>query len=193
MMEDIELKKHPETGVLVPEEWKPIEGYDGWYEVSNYGRVRSWHKWGRGKGRSDKPRLLSISKKSDGYLKTSLNDRNSNRHTYVIHRLVAESFVPNLEEKLEINHKDGIKTNNFYLNLEWCTRKENINHAIESGLINIRGEKCGKAKLSKEDVLEIKDLYDTGDYYQREIGEMYGIDPTQVSRIISGKRWGHIS
>lgn len=189
-MQDFELKRHPETGVLVPEKWIPIERYDRWYDVSTYGRVRSWKD--NGWGRLEEPRLFKTPKNNSGYKSVSLSDRGDST-THLIHRLVAQTFVPNPEDKPEVNHKDGDKENNFYLNLEWCTKLENESHCSESGLRNpVRGEKHPDARLTEEDVLEIRELYGTGDYYQREIGKMFGVSARHISSIVTRKKWKHI-
>ena len=107
------------------EEWKNIPGYDEMYQVSNYGRVRSWknNKWGR----STTPSILSLRTDKKGYLRVNLWE-NNNCKNFQVHRLVAESFVSNPNNKPQINHKNGIKDDNAPKNLEWCTCKENINH-----------------------------------------------------------------
>lgn len=92
----------------------------------------------------------------DGYEKVALVSTDNKRHRYSVHRLVLENFdpVPNMD-KLQVNHKDGDKTNNFLENLEWCTCKENIEHAIKNGLRhNQRGENNNASKINEEQVKE---------------------------------------
>ena len=101
-----------------PEEWKPIPGYDGKYEVSSYGRVKSY------KYNSD-GRILSPGNNGSGYYFVYLcKDGKAKQRT--IHRLVAEAFIPNPSNFLEINHKDEDKGNNHVTNLEWCSRGYNL-------------------------------------------------------------------
>lgn len=104
------------------EVWKPVVGYEGLYEVSNIGRVRSinYHKSGKAK-------VMSPSFNTWGYLIVDLR-KNNKRHSYTVHRLVALAFIPNPDNLPEINHKNEIKYDNTVENLEWCTRKYNINY-----------------------------------------------------------------
>lgn len=104
------------------EVWKPVVGYEGLYEVSNIGRVRSinFHKSGKAK-------VMRPSFNTWGYLIVDLR-KNNKRHSYTVHRLVALAFIPNPDNLPEINHKNEIKYDNTVENLEWCTRKYNINY-----------------------------------------------------------------
>lgn len=121
------------------EEWKPVVGYLGVYEVSNHGRIKSVDRaimvedFNRTYERSDKGKELSLNKHTQGYLTCSLT-RNSITKTKYVHRLVAEAFLPNFNNHPMVNHIDGNKTNNCVENLEWCTSKENVIHSYETGL-----------------------------------------------------------
>lgn len=107
------------------EEWRPVVGYEGLYEVSNLGRVRSLPRW-----RSHQQKLvLRCSSNNSGYQQVHLSTHNKQK-SMTVHRLVAQAFIPNPENKPEINHIDGDKTNNKIDNLEWVNRKENVHHAI---------------------------------------------------------------
>jgi hypothetical protein len=120
---------------LEGEIWADIEGYSGRYQISNKGRVKSTKgKRINKKGivREVREVLLCLSI-NDGYPALSL--WNGYRlDFYKVHRLVALAFIPRVENKLYVNHKDGVKTNNCVENLEWCTPKENVRHAIDMGL-----------------------------------------------------------
>lgn len=108
------------------EEWKKVVGYEGLYEISNFGRVLS-----KGSVRNERlywPKILSCSMQN-GYLAVGLKGR---RH--YVHRLVAEAFLGPCPEGCEVNHRDGVKTNNVPENLEWITRSQNSHHAIAHGL-----------------------------------------------------------
>ena len=112
-----------------PEIWKDIKGYEGKYEISNFGRVKSHVKIGT--PTYYKTPILS----TPGYYTVCLSKDGKVSRSVGIHRLVAEAFVENTDKtKTEVNHKDGDKLNNYYENLEWVTRKENNEHAIKSGL-----------------------------------------------------------
>lgn len=106
------------------ETWKDIEGYEGLYQVSTLGRVKSFH--GRG---GVSVRILHSQKRSHGYLGVTLAKDKVQTH-YMIHRLVAEAFIDNPYNYPQVNHKDEDKTNNRVDNLEWCTAKYNSNYGI---------------------------------------------------------------
>ena len=125
-----------EEVLFMNEIWKDIEGYEGLYQVSSFGRVK----------RVTTGRILKGSKDKDGYLVVGLY-KNNTKSTKKIHRLVAQAFIPNHEHKPEINHIDEDKTNNKVSNLEWITRKENLNHGT-------RNERAGKA-ISKSNSIAI--------------------------------------
>lgn len=110
------------------EVWKDVVGYEGLYRVSNIGRVMSYDKMvisGQGAKRFYPAALLSELKNTDGYRHNGFYKDNTCR-SRMIHRLVALAFIPNPANKPQINHINGIKTDNRVENLEWCTRSENI-------------------------------------------------------------------
>ncbi len=104
--------------------WKDIKGYEGLYQVSNFGNIRNSNF-----------KLLKTSGKR--YLKVGLT-KNKKCKFVDVHRLVAIAFVPNLYNKSQVNHKNGNKKDNRFNNLEWCSPKENINHAFSNNLIKTR-------------------------------------------------------
>ncbi len=117
-----------------------------------------------------------------------------NKYTsFMIHRLVAKAFVPNPESKPEVNHKDGNKTNNSADNLEWVTTKENKRHACDAGLFDNRGSKNGCAKLSEEQVIEIRRLYATKAYRQQDLGDRFGVSQTMIGGIVRRVCWKHVA
>ena len=122
--------------------WKPIKNYEGYYEVSNLGNVRSLTRsvnYSSGWVVIKKGRKLKLGKDCDGYPQVVLY-YNKKPKTYKVHFLVASTFIPNQENKSTVNHKDGIKTNNGMLNLEWAMVKENVQHSYDTGLkFAIRG------------------------------------------------------
>lgn len=120
------------------EEWAHINGYDGLYIISNLGRVKRYKKgyW----------KTLKPTKNNHGYLTVQLS-KNGKVSKYKIHRLVALHFIPNLENKSEVNHIDENKENNAVSNLEWTTHKENLNH----GTRNERASKTMKEKFKNGD------------------------------------------
>ena len=129
---------------MIEEIWRPVVGYEGLYEVSSYGRVKSLEKsYIRKNGviNHKSERILIPGKDKGGYLQVSLYC-NGERHMKKIHRLVAQAFIPNQDNLPQVNHKDEDKTNNRVDNLEWCDGKYNINYgscidrALETRLKN---------------------------------------------------------
>lgn len=116
------------------EEWRDIKGYEGRYQVSNLGRVKSL---ARKKGWCiAKERMLTLWEQHKGYLVADLADGNGHRKHKVAHRLVAEAFIPNPDNKPQVNHKNGDKHDNRVENLEWITNYENHIHKVYSLGVN---------------------------------------------------------
>lgn len=147
---------------MILEQWKDIKGYEGLYQVSNYGRVK--RKYNNGKIRILKP--IST---NNGYLRVSLS-KNSVNNTYFVHRLVAQAFILNPENKPEVNHIDGDKTNNKIENLEWCTRSENIQHAFYTGLNQIDPALIGKSSSKPVRCITTNIVYDSTMDVERRLG-----------------------
>jgi hypothetical protein len=164
------------------EEWKDIKGYDGVYQISNMGRVKSFHK--------KQPKMLKPIYFGD-YLGVQLCG-NGVKNKHYIHRLVVESFLTNTHEKNQVNHKDGNKINNVLSNLEWCTASENRRHAVDNGLLMVLGEDNPQSKLTETDVVDIINTYNVGVFSQHEIARAFGIGVMQINRIVNGKAWTHI-
>ena len=108
--------------------WKDIKGYEGKYQISNKGNIRSLNY-----RRTGKTKILQPGKDKDGYLLIGLR-KDGKKKTYKIHRLVAEAFLENPNKKPQINHIDGNKQNNHISNHEWTTNKENMAHSYTNGL-----------------------------------------------------------
>lgn len=131
--------------------WKDIEGYEGLYQVSNFGRVKSLERLVKSNNnnyRIVKEKILKQNQDKDGYRIISLNKNNKGK-SYRLHRLVAEAFIPNPNNYLVVNHKDENKENNYVDNLEWCTIHYN----------NIYGHRIEKAKKNKNIPLKQCDLF----------------------------------
>ena len=111
--------------------WKPITGFEGLYEVSNTGKIKSLTRK-LNDGRIWKGRIMSTPL-SLGYPSVSLR-KEGKYYKQRVHRIVGKEFVEGYQKGLFINHKDGIKTNNNYTNLEWCTIADNLKHAHKTGL-----------------------------------------------------------
>jgi hypothetical protein len=131
MSEELIIKKRE------PEIWKDIDGYDGFYQVSSWGRIKSLGRWVACKGgqKFNKERIRKDCN-SHGYRNITLCKENKS-HSFLLHIVVANAFVENPENLPQVNHLDGDKTNNYYKNLEWCTGSENMQHAADNGLLNL--------------------------------------------------------
>ncbi len=128
----------------------------------------------------------------DGLYSVS-NCRNNTQKHKRVNRLVAIAFVPNINNKPQVNHKDGNKLNNKIENLEWVTSSENKIHSIEMGLVNAsKGEKHWNVKLNIQDVYEIRSLRKSGGLY-REIAEKFKVNTSTIADIIKKRTWIHIA
>lgn len=164
------------------EEWKDIEKYVGLYQISNLGRVKSFH--------GKKERILHPCGKA--YLGVTLCKKENGKVVHSrreIHRLVATHFINNNENKPFTNHKNGNKHDNRVENLEWCTAKENTDHAISNRLLKVNGINNPMAKINKEIAVKIRSKYKTGKYSQQMLGNEFGLSQSHVGQIIKGNFW----
>ena len=158
------------------EQWANVVGFEGIYEVSNHGNIRSV--------KSGQLKKITEDKKTN---RPFLNLWKNNKQTVVrVHKLVLEAFVGKCPEGLECCHNDGNSFNNHIDNLRWDTHKSNIHDRIKHGTSN-RGERCGTAKLTLDQVKSIR----KDDRLQRLIAKDFGIAESMVSRIKNGVRWQH--
>lgn len=158
------------------EKWKAISDK---YQVSTFGRVKSfWRK---------EPRILKPTLDKDGYLNICLivDNQKLTRH---IHRLVATAFIPNPENKTQVNHVFGCKLNCHVSNLEWNTPAENRKHAFATGLqIALRGEDCPWAKLQNENIIYIRGNPDN--LSRKGLAEKFDVCEGTISEIQLGQKW----
>ncbi len=147
---------------MYEEIWKDIEGYKGLYQISNFGRVKSFYKF----------KILKSRPNGKGYLRVHLSN-NFIVTDYYIHRLVAQAFILNPNNYHCINHIDGNKSNNHYKNLEWCSYSENNQHSYDIGLKK-SGEEHYRSKLSNNDVKEMKNLSKLG-WKSKDIAKKFNV------------------
>lgn len=159
------------------EEWKDIDGYEELYQVSNYGRVKSFDRWVIGKSNSKRFIKGKILKTvgNNGYQHVLLC-KNGKWKWFYVHRLVAQAFIPNPYNLPEINHRDECKTNNFYVNLEWCDRVYNLTYGSRIEQIS---KKVQQYSLNGELIAEYPSTHEV----ERQLGYNQG----SISQCCNGK------
>lgn len=171
---------------------KPIKDHDGYFIDEDGQAYCNLGKGNRRTGKRVEPYPLTPRPTKKGYLRIcARNDNTNKRDDLYIHKLVGENFIPNPDSLPEINHKHGNKNDNRKSELEWCTRKENIQHAIDTGLHKQKGEDNWMAKLTQEEVREIRKQYipQDPDFGGRALAEHYGVRPSVISNVVRGKTW----
>lgn len=156
--------------------WRNIDGYKGVYQVSSFGRIRSY--------KYNSSRILKPRINRQGYLYINLCEEGKYK-SFTIHRIVSKAFLG--KSSLTVNHKNGNKLNNCIENLEWISQQENTNHAKFNNLL-AKGEKNGKSKLSIRDVELIRYKYKNGKS-MRCIGKEFSVSHNCISKIINNKSW----
>lgn len=174
--------------------WKPVLGFEGHYEVSNLGRVRSLDRIATGpSGRQRRRRGQMLRDVIDrhGYSLVGVNNE-LGKHLVRVHRLVAEAFCDHPEGCQVVNHKDGNKQNNVSENLEWTTVQGNTQHSFDTGLqLGRKGESHHMGRLTEDGVREIIKRLSAGDLHA-DIANDFGVSFSLIGRIKNGKRWGHV-
>lgn len=171
--------------------WKEIKGFEKLYEVSTFGRIKRLPKKVHNNGLKNKnkyfiskEKIIKTSNISKGYKGVTLT-KDKKRYPKKVHRLVAEAFIPNPENKSQVNHKDGNKANNKIDNLEWCTNKENVIHAYKLGLNSIL--KLTEAK--KKPIILINDKNNKIKEYNsiKEAAQELNLYNSNISKVCNGK------
>lgn len=172
--------------------WKSVKGFEGKYEVSNKGNVRSVERIivnSLGVKKIYKSHIMKPSLTKSGYFNFVLRE-NGKKFNYRLNRMVADAFIPNINNKPYVNHKNGNKTNNEVENLEWVTGSENTKHAYNNKLIT------HFRKLSKEDVEKIRKIYvfNSKEYSIPKLSKMFNCSKTSIWNVINNKgsyeNWG---
>ncbi len=171
------------------EVWKDIAGYEGIYQVSDAGRVRSVARVNsQGAKLKGKPRKLI--KDHNGYCVVGLT-RDAVMRYHKVHRIVAAAFIPNPDNLPQVNHTEGNKADNRACKLEWCTNQENIDHSLALGLRDPMGESNSRAKLSELDVVDIRWLKGWGMTISA-LAREYQVTRTNIRHIVTGRTWSHV-
>ena len=160
------------------EHWKDIKGFEGLYQVSDFGRVKSLNY-----NHTNESRILKTRKQKNGYLLAHLNKKGKT-YFFLVHRLVAEAFIPNPLNLPQINHKNEVKDDNQVENLEWMSPKENINYGT---CIKRRSDKTKNGKLSKQVLQYTKN----GEFVKEwvslsEIKRKLGYNKSAISKVCRG-------
>lgn len=186
--------------------WVDVKGYEGCYEVSSYGNVRSLERVvvkKNGVAQHVKRKILKPIKNEFGYLRVNLYKEDFKMKCTRVHRLVAMSFIPNPENKKTVNHNDGYKQNNRIENLEWATCSENCIHAYATGLSKghnpnkngkSQGEKNSSSKITESDVRYIRKnaMQNGGKLKLTDLMLKFGISNSQIYKIASNESWTHV-
>lgn len=181
---------------LASEIWKDIKGYEGLYQVSSLGRVKSMGRLVCRPGKLPhfkRPVILRGVNRS-GYFYVHLS-RGGVTWQCAIHRLVAAAFLTHLPDRNEVNHKDGNKRNNVIDNLEWCNRSENITHAIRMGLKIqpvYRGIDNKNSKLTEDNVRQMRTMYYVRGMQIKKIAQAFSVDPKTTRCALLYKTWKHV-
>lgn len=182
---------------LKTEIWKPLKGFEEYYEISSLGRFKGKDRVlnkSNGVNEFRKSRILKNNYYSNFYVQLILYVE-STRYNFLAHRVVANHFIENPKNLPVINHKNGIRWDNRVVNIEWCTYSENSKHAIDIGLKEnrARGERNGHTKLTDKEVTHIKSKYRKGN-----INDLYNDFKEKISlsafrQICMGYTWKHLN
>lgn len=175
MIDKIKLRKG--------EQIKPVHGFESRFLITNFGRLFSIN------GKYKDVKEIGTAIDNVGYYCCMLRNKNILKRCRV-HQLVASHFIDKPENAECVNHKDGNKLNNHVDNLEWTTLAENIKHAIENKLHDLKGEKHPQVKLKETDVIEIYRLHELGLSHQQICDKIGIVKRRHVTDIINGKCWG---
>lgn len=162
-------------------EWRPVVGWEDHYEVSNTGRIRKMDGT-----------LLTQWANGDGYMLVRLSNP---RGKILVHRAVAEAFIPNPNSLPFVNHVDNDRAHNCDFNLEWCTQKENLDHSRKQGRMPDNywvGKRSPNASLTDDIVLEIRQLYASGAHSYQALAEKFGISKRAIGRLINRESYADV-
>lgn len=176
--------------------WKDVQEFENNFQISNFGRLRSVARRINSSVqpcgfRINKPRIILSQDNGKGYQQYYVKFNNIRIMKYA-HRLVAQYFLDNPDQKAEVNHIDGDKANNHVSNLEWNTLQENRNHAVDNNLM-CKGEKSYQAKLSEKKVLAIRRLFRINPNFNKsQTARKLNVRDTTIHKIINNQIWKHL-
>jgi predicted XRE-type DNA-binding protein len=177
------------------ETWKDIPEFEGLYQASTLGNIRSLDKvvpkWNKPFKRKVKGRVLKKNKINGGYNAVALH-KDLVQKSFKVSRLIAKTFVDNPENKPEVNHINSDRTDDRACNLEWCTRSENMKHSYKHGNNSQKGENNAFSTLTKKEVLEIRKLFKEQAIPQKDLAEMFNISRVTIHNVVRRKTWSHL-
>lgn len=169
--------------------WKDVPGYSGKYQISNLGCVKSFISWN-----GTNTRILKQAVDSHGYFGVCLYQHKKGKFRY-IHQLVLVTFVGPRPTKMECRHLNDNRKDNRLINLIYGTRSENLFDRTRNGISNTgdhKGVKNQMAKLTNDDIIQIRKLLRDGAFTQAQIGNKFGVTGALISMVNTGKRWKHV-
>lgn len=161
---------------------KDIPGYEGFYQIDSTTQ-QIWSV--------RRQIYLSIHLNRKGYPTSSISVSGKWKG-FIVHRLIAICFIPNPENKPQVNHKNGIKIDNRIENLEWCTCSDNLKHAFASGLSNRKGTKHHMCTLTESQVIEIRKEFENGSPKHKDLAIKYKTSRSNIGMIKNRHNWTHI-
>ena len=169
------------------ESWRRVPGYDGWYEVSTLGRIRSWRIPGKFDEWATSPRILTC-KKNKGYVHVLLTHPVLGKMDVAVHHVVLSTFVGRRPTGHVCDHINALPSDNRVSNLRWVTWRDNSRHAFAMGRMNPTAAGRARAKLDESDVREIRRLRREG-VNRPSVAAKFGISENSVWRIVSRRAW----
>ena len=182
--------------MAVAEQWRSVVGWEGFYEVSDHGRVRSVDRvihyviHGGAATKTLVGQIMKLATHTHGYAQVSMR-RQGFVQTRLVHALVLEAFVGPAPNGMEGCHDDNDKFNNRLTNLRWDTHKANCEDRTRHG-VQVMGETCGQAVLTEVDVASIRDRAAEGILSNKEIADIFGTTGSNIGHIVKRRSWKHI-
>lgn len=175
--------------------WKPVKGYEDYYEVSDQGEVRTIERYVELPTHRYVKRQKMLTQFDDGrgYKHVKLYDGKGNPKSFTVHKVVAITFIDNPNNYIEINHIDHNKHNNCVDNLEWITRSENVKHSYKMrDPKTYKGSGNKNSKLTEEQVIQMREEHKTGEFTYKQLADKYSVGTTLVGYIIKNQVWKHV-